>query len=483
MKLFTIIILLLASSCVQKPKKSFKEGSGDHLEPLREQYVDTNTTDQNVFVNNKKDRVTICHQTGNGNSHEITVAESAVPAHLDHGDSRGACNTIVIPPTPTPPPVVIVVPTPSPEPPPVVIVDPVPTPEPPPVVIVEPDPTPPPVVVPVIEKEPFPVRKANFCSIHRTLGPYISHDPWIYTYVAGVTSQKVFTTTNEITFGFTLSNGTFFIPKQNSFLNYIYIGNTYGSFDMNQLVEESFPRGVTVRSIFYSFHTESEIRNYGHNVFANSFLNDTLWSSKFEQNESWNRSSVDILFSRLRDTYDPRCDMTYSPLLLDLAGNGIKLSSPQDGMSFDINGDGHEEQISCPLSDKTPFLVLPKNGQVEDVNQLFGNNTVGPDKNTAPNGFMALAKYDLNLDGFINQEDEVFGKLRLWSNSNCDNRSEQSELRTLADAGIYEINLLYKDIYQSDEYTNISKQLSNASSDDGDIKVFDVWFADGSALE
>ena len=36
------------------------------------------------------DKVTICHVTGSGEE-TITVAASAVPAHLRHGDSVGAC--------------------------------------------------------------------------------------------------------------------------------------------------------------------------------------------------------------------------------------------------------------------------------------------------------------------------------------------------------------------------------------------------------
>ena len=42
--------------------------------------------------------VTICHRTGNGNSHTITVSCAALPAHLAHGDTLGAC------PVPTPRP-------------------------------------------------------------------------------------------------------------------------------------------------------------------------------------------------------------------------------------------------------------------------------------------------------------------------------------------------------------------------------------------
>lgn len=32
-------------------------------------------------------KMTVCHVTGNGSSHQITVSERAVPAHLQHGDA------------------------------------------------------------------------------------------------------------------------------------------------------------------------------------------------------------------------------------------------------------------------------------------------------------------------------------------------------------------------------------------------------------
>lgn len=46
-----------------------------------------------IAAGNKNVKVTICHRTGNGGSHEITVDSHAVPAHLAHGDALGSCNT------------------------------------------------------------------------------------------------------------------------------------------------------------------------------------------------------------------------------------------------------------------------------------------------------------------------------------------------------------------------------------------------------
>jgi hypothetical protein len=41
-----------------------------------------------------RQKVAVCHVTGNGSSHTINIAEPAVPAHLAHGDTAGACATV-----------------------------------------------------------------------------------------------------------------------------------------------------------------------------------------------------------------------------------------------------------------------------------------------------------------------------------------------------------------------------------------------------
>ncbi len=38
-------------------------------------------------VGTPQDKVSVCHRTGNGGSHLITVSGNAVPAHMRHGDS------------------------------------------------------------------------------------------------------------------------------------------------------------------------------------------------------------------------------------------------------------------------------------------------------------------------------------------------------------------------------------------------------------
>lgn len=53
--------------------------------------AETTVVATNVSCGNKGDKVEICHVKGNGSSHTICVSPNAVQAHLNHGDSLGAC--------------------------------------------------------------------------------------------------------------------------------------------------------------------------------------------------------------------------------------------------------------------------------------------------------------------------------------------------------------------------------------------------------
>jgi hypothetical protein len=52
-----------------------------------------------VLADNTEGKVAVCHiPPGNpSNTHTIVVGESAVPAHLAHGDSIGECNSLPLP--------------------------------------------------------------------------------------------------------------------------------------------------------------------------------------------------------------------------------------------------------------------------------------------------------------------------------------------------------------------------------------------------
>ncbi len=173
------------------------------------------------------------------------------------------------------------------------------------------------------------------------------------------------------------------------------------------------------------------------------------------------------------------CDQSASPLIIDLANIGIDLSSPAEGVSFDIDADGIKDTISWPVSDSSVFLALDINGNglIDNGSELFGNNSTGPDGKKSDNGFLALSKYDDNHDGIIDAKDASFKKLLLWSDKDRNGLTTPNELLSLEKSEIESIDLGYKDGYELDQYGNSTRQRSVVKLKDGKLRlVVDIWF-------
>lgn len=142
-------------------------------------------------------------------------------------------------------------------------------------------------------------------------------------------------------------------------------------------------------------------------------------------------------------------------------GHGFHLTDAQNGVKFDIRGDGHPIQIGWTAAGaQNAFLALDRNGDgnITSGKELFGNFTAQP-KSANPNGFLALAEYDEpenggNDDGIIDEHDAVFSKLRLWIDANHDGISQPTEIYTLPELGIHSLALGYFESRQTDEFGN-----------------------------
>ncbi|HEX6044579.1 MAG TPA: hypothetical protein VFZ22_08840 [Pyrinomonadaceae bacterium] len=150
-----------------------------------------------------------------------------------------------------------------------------------------------------------------------------------------------------------------------------------------------------------------------------------------------------------------------SPIVIDLAGDGIALSAADAGVEFDLNGDGAREKLSWTMGGSDDaWLALDRNGNgvVESGLELFGDYTAQPESDDR-NGFLALAEFDLaanggNQDGMIDARDAVFDSLRLWQDVNHNGVSEPDELHSLASSQIDALQLDFKESKRVDRYGN-----------------------------
>ena len=159
---------------------------------------------------------------------------------------------------------------------------------------------------------------------------------------------------------------------------------------------------------------------------------------------------------------DGCCDY-YDPIIIDVEGDGYSLTSPQDGVLFDITGRGQRTRSSWTSMDADDaFLALDRNGNgvIDDGSELFSNFSPNAGPAGKQSGYTALAFYDRpenggNGDGWITKTTPSTAKLLLWVDKNHNGISEPDELFTLPQLGITRVSLNYHQSKWADAYGNV----------------------------
>jgi hypothetical protein len=116
------------------------------------------------------------------------------------------------------------------------------------------------------------------------------------------------------------------------------------------------------------------------------------------------------------------------PLVINLSGAPGDLTERK--FSFDIDADGKADQISF-AGPGSGFLALDRNGDgaINDGGELFGT--------ASGNGFKDLAEFDTDGNQWIDENDAVFDKLRIWMKD----ETGRDQLVALGQAGVGAIYL------------------------------------------
>ncbi len=152
------------------------------------------------------------------------------------------------------------------------------------------------------------------------------------------------------------------------------------------------------------------------------------------------------------------------PLIIDVDGNGFDLTSADEGVIFDIDGDGKEEKTAVTKGEDG-MLALDKNGNglIDNGKELFG------DQNGSKNGFEELSKYDDNKDNVIDKNDEAFSKLQILKYKMNRDKQVIQQLVSLKSAGIVSIDLSKISAANENINGNIITHKTGAYNDHGGV--------------
>lgn len=147
-----------------------------------------------------------------------------------------------------------------------------------------------------------------------------------------------------------------------------------------------------------------------------------------------------------------------SALLLPLEGQGMDfaMTPVEQGVLFDIDGDGDKEQVAWTRAGaNVAFLAIDVNGdgRINSGKELFGSAT-RPGSRNGCNALIQMFKDSgAAQSGSIRDGHDLYDRLLLWVDRNHDGRSDRTEL-TAARESFTAIGLGYQGVGWADAYGN-----------------------------
>jgi len=166
-----------------------------------------------------------------------------------------------------------------------------------------------------------------------------------------------------------------------------------------------------------------------------------------------------------------------SPIVLDMNGDGIQTLSVDQGVLFDLLGNGQTLQTGwASASDGLLARDINRDGKINSGRELFGQGTLLAGGSAAKDGYQALAELDSNKDGVINWQDVDFSSLMVWQDKNADGVTDAGELRSLSQAGVAQLNLAHQAGTATNNGNWLGLEGSYLAADGSTQAMADVWF-------
>ncbi|NLE25421.1 MAG: hypothetical protein GX625_08785 [Clostridiaceae bacterium] len=158
------------------------------------------------------------------------------------------------------------------------------------------------------------------------------------------------------------------------------------------------PQGWGLKYDRHEFYREAESMSFGS---SGSVVTEDGRTINFNLNFNVSREFMSYQHISIRAG-----DALIDPLVINFKNASASLGDRN--YSFDIDCDGKKDNIAF-TGMGSGFLALDSNSNnvIDDGSELFGPQS--------GNGFNELATYDDDQNGWIDENDEIFNKLRIWT--------------------------------------------------------------------